>query len=90
MTATTQDELQKNLDFFISNQERLNDEHADKILLIYRQQVINAFNDYASAYAAAFGKYTPGEFSLIPCRSGPEAYTVGFGSLAHLVKPVIK
>ena len=87
MSATTQDELQKNLDYFISNQSNLNEKHSGKILLIYRQQVVGAFKDYASAYTAAFGKYTPGEFSLISCLPGPEAYTVGFGNLAHFAKP---
>ena len=41
-----------------------------------------------SAYADAFGKYTPGEFSLIPCLPGPEAYTVGFSNLAPYAKPM--
>ena len=88
MTVTTYDELQKNLDYFISNQAELNAQHNGKILLIYHQQVIKAFEDYAEAYAAAFGKYAPGEFSLISCLPGPEAYTVGFSNLAHFAKPV--
>jgi hypothetical protein len=87
MAVATKDELQKNLDFFISNQAHLHAQHGGKILLIYRQQVVNAFGDYSSAYAAAFGKYGPGEFSLIPCQPGPEAYTVGFSNLAHFAKP---
>ena len=87
MAATTQDELQKNLDFFISNQANLNAQHGGKILLIYRQQVIDGFKDYAEAYVAAFGNYPPGEFSLISCLPGPEAYTVGFSNLAHFAKP---
>jgi hypothetical protein len=87
-TLKQKDALQENLDFFISNQAELGAKYNGKILLIYRQQVINAFNDYGAAYAAAFGKYPPGEFSLIPCHPGPEAYTVDFNSLAYFAKPV--
>ena len=87
MVAAIHDELQKNLDFFISNQASLNAQHNGKILLVYHQQVIGAFKDYASAYVAAFGEYPPGEFSLISCLPGPEAYTVGFSNLAYFAKP---
>jgi len=88
MNTTTVDELQKNLDFFISNQKCLNDQHNGKVLLIYHQKVVGAFNDYSSAYFAAYDKYTPGEYSLISCLPGPEAYTISFGNLSHYVKPV--
>jgi hypothetical protein len=80
-------ELQRNLDFFINNQAILSTQYKGKILLIYHQQVTGSFENYEKAYTEALSKYIPGEFSLIPCRPGPDAYTVGFSNLAHFAKP---
>jgi hypothetical protein len=85
---STKDELSKNLEFYIANQQKIVSEHNGRILIIYRQEVAGAYPNYGEAYTEAMEKYLPGTFSLIKCSPGPESYTVRFSNLAHFAKVV--
>jgi hypothetical protein len=74
MTET--DKLEKDLEFFIANQDRLVKEHRGKVLVIKDQQVVGVYNTSLEAYEDAMKKYEPGTFMIQPCREGTDAYTV--------------
>jgi len=76
MTIKENDELNKNLYYFIENQDILCSQYIGKYLLIYHQKVDSVYNTLKDAYMDAISKYTPGEFTLQHCIPGPEAYTI--------------
>ena len=74
--AGAPDPLKKNLDWYIANQQELSAKYDGKVLLIVDQKLIAAFDSVSEAYAAAMKTYAPGGFTLQPCSSGPESYTL--------------
>jgi len=70
------DPLQKNLDWYIANQQELSAKYNGKVLLIVDQKLVAAFDSVSEAYVAAVKTYTPGSFTLQPCSTGPESYTL--------------
>jgi hypothetical protein len=68
--------LQRELDYFIANQERLVERYRDKVLVIKDQQVVGAYDTPIEAYTEAQKKYDLGTFMIQPCSPGPAAYTV--------------
>jgi hypothetical protein len=70
------DPLQKNLDWYIANQQELSAKFDGKVLLIVDQKLIAAFESVSDAYVAAIKDYAPGSFTLQPCSTGPESYTL--------------
>jgi hypothetical protein len=74
------DKLEKELEFFIANQDRLVKEHRGKVLVIKDQQVVGVYNTALDAYKDASKKYEPGTFMIQPCNEGTDAYTVTISS----------
>ncbi|MEN6534857.1 MAG: hypothetical protein ABFD60_02075 [Bryobacteraceae bacterium] len=70
------DPLKKNLDWYIANQKELSAKYDGKVLLIVDQKLIAAFDSMGEAYTTALKTYTLGSFTLQPCSSGPESYTL--------------
>lgn len=68
--------LQKELEYFIENQEELVREYPDKVLVIKDQRVVGSYDTKIEAYLEARKEYTPGTFMIQPCEPGPDAYTV--------------
>lgn len=64
------------LDFFISNQEKLIKEFLGKVLVLKGKKVIGVYPNVLSAYIETQKELPLGSFMIQPCVPGPEAYTV--------------
>jgi len=68
--------LEKELQFFIDNQDRLVKEYRGKTLVIRGQEVVGVYDSTLEAYTEAMKQYDPGTFMIQPCTEGSDAYTV--------------
>ncbi len=68
--------FEKELDFFIANQDDLVSRYFGQILVIKGQEVVGAYRSPLEAYLEASKRFAPGSFAIQPCRPGPDAYTV--------------
>ncbi|MHC1725448.1 MAG: hypothetical protein AB9866_05450 [Syntrophobacteraceae bacterium] len=68
------------LNFFITNQERLVREYKGKVLVIKGQAIIGVFSDPLVAYLEVQKEHVPGSFMIQPCEPGPDAYTATIAS----------
>jgi len=66
----------KELAFFIANQDALFREHGGKTLIIRGEKVEGAYETLLEAYLTAKREFQVGTFMLQPCEPGPSAYTV--------------
>lgn len=66
----------KELNYFIENQDRLVSDHRGKTLVLRGEEVVGIYEDALSAYLDSMKKYDPGTFMIQPCTPGPDAYTV--------------
>jgi hypothetical protein len=71
-----QQSLKKNLEWYIANQDELVKQYNGKVLLIKDCELIAAYATMEEAYLAATKRFELGTFTLQPCASGPESYTV--------------
>jgi hypothetical protein len=78
MTDEIQDELQKNLDFYIKNQDEIVKRYDGRVLVLHKQQVAGDFDSLTDAYFTAKDRYAAGTFSIIKCSPGDKDYTVGY------------
>ncbi len=70
----------KELNFFIKNQNDLVSKYSGKTLLLREENVAGVFDSPLEAYLAGQQKYAPGTFMIQPCEPGPAAYTVTLSS----------
>ena len=70
----------KELAFFIANQDALVAKYRGKALVIRAQEVVGAYDTALDAYMAAQRLYPAGTFMIQPCEPGPSAYTVTINS----------
>jgi hypothetical protein len=77
------DPLQRNLQWYIANQQELAAKYNGKILLIVDQTLIGAFDSMEEAYTTALKTYELGTFTLQPCSPGPDSYTLTLYSPAY-------
>jgi hypothetical protein len=68
--------FERELQFFIANQDRLVAEHRGKTLVLQGDEVVGAYDNALDAYVDAAAKYEPGTFMVQPCLEGSDAYTV--------------
>jgi hypothetical protein len=68
--------FERELQFFIANQERLVKEYKGKTLVLRGEEVVGVYPDSLTAYLDAAKKYEPGTFMIQPCTEGSDAYTV--------------
>lgn len=66
----------KELDFFIRNQNRLVTEHRGKTLVLRGEEVVGVYDDTLNAYLESAKQYEAGTFMIQPCVEGTDAYTV--------------
>ena len=66
----------KELKYFIANQEALVAKHRGKTLVIRNESVDGVYDSPLNAYVEAQKKYAVGTFMIQPCEPGPSAYTV--------------
>ncbi|MEI6666867.1 MAG: hypothetical protein WCP29_01825 [Acidobacteriota bacterium] len=66
----------KELEFFIANQDRLVAEHRNQFLILRGPQVVGVYPTLLDAYVEALRRFAPGTFMLQRCEPGPDAYTV--------------
>ena len=66
----------RELQFFIANQDRLVANHGGKTLVIKGEEVVGVHNNPLEAYLEAVKKYEPGTFMIQPCAKGSDAYSV--------------
>ncbi len=68
--------FERELQFFIANQDRLVAEHRGKTLVLRGEEVVSAHDTALDAYLEATKQYEPGTFMIQPCTEGADAYTV--------------
>ena len=72
--------FEKELQFFIDNQDELVRKHCGKVLVLKGQVVVGVYRDTLEAYFGAQKEHKLGTFMIQQCEPGPEAYTVSIGS----------
>jgi hypothetical protein len=77
--------FEKELKYFISNQNELLQKHLNKILVIKNEEIIGVYDSPLEAYIETQKEYELGTFFIQPCQKGPEAYTVTLNSHKMLV-----
>jgi hypothetical protein len=68
--------FEKELEYFIANQERLVREYEGKTLVLRGEEVVGVHPNTLDAYLDAKKRYEPGTFMIQPCVKGADAYTV--------------
>ena len=68
--------FEKELNYFIANQERLLREYEGQTLVLRGEEVVSAHPNTLEAYLDAKQKYEAGTFMIQPCTAGSDAYTV--------------
>lgn len=68
--------LEKEFDFFKTNQESLVKKYKGKILVIVQEEVAGIYENNLSAYLEAEKQHGLGNFLIQTCEDGPQAYTV--------------
>ena len=68
--------FEKELNFFIANQDQLVKQYEGKTLVLRGEEVAGVYDDPLQAYLDAVKKYEPGTFMIQPCVPGSDAYTV--------------
>ena len=66
----------RELQFFITNQDRLVADHRGKTLVLKGDQVVGVHDSPLEAYLEAIKRFEPGSFMIQPCAEGSDAYTV--------------
>jgi hypothetical protein len=66
----------RELNFFVKNQERLVKEHPGKALAIRGEEVLGVFDSPLDAYLEVQRNQQLGTVMIQVCTPGPEAYTV--------------
>ena len=72
--------FERELEYFIANQDEFVAKYGDKTLVIKDCQVVDVCDNPLAAYVKASEKYEPGTFMIQPCSPGPNAYTVSIST----------
>ena len=72
--------FEKELTFFIENQNDLVVRYQGRVLLLKDGGVAGDYESPLAAYLAGSEKFAPGSFMIQPCEPGPDAYTVTINS----------
>lgn len=76
--------LQRQLDYFKSNQDELIKKYEGKFLVIKDQEVRGVYSTEMEAYTNAKNKFELGTFLIQQCLPGQESYTQTFHSRVAL------
>lgn len=77
--------FEKELEYFIVNQDRLVKEHLGKVLVIKGKEILGIYDTDLEAYLKTQQEHSLGTFMLQPCKPGPDAYTVKIFSQIYFV-----
>lgn len=72
--------FEKELNYFIENQNELVAKHGGKVLVIRDNEVVGTYDTPLDAFVDAKSKYEPGTFMIQPCIAGVDAYTVSIAT----------
>lgn len=72
--------FERELEYFISNQNELVKSYRGKVLVIRGQEIVGVYDTPLAAYIEAQKEHPLGSFMIQPCEPGPEAYTVTINS----------
>lgn len=72
--------FEKQLQYFIDNQEALVREYGGQIIVLVDERVVGAYPTTLEAYLDASAKYEPGTYMIQKCEPGEDAYTVTLSS----------
>lgn len=72
--------FEREMEFFVANQDRLVREYPGKVLVIRADNVEGAYESPLRAYLDAQQRFAPGSYMIQPCEPGPGAYTVTIAS----------
>lgn len=72
--------FEKELQYFIDNQDDLVQQFSGKVLVLIGEEVVGVFPTALGAYLDAISKYKPGTFMIQKCEPGEGAYTVTLSS----------
>lgn len=72
--------LKKELDFFVTNQKDLVEKYGGKFIVIKNQKVEGVFDTEIQAYTETQKRFELGTFIIQQCISGQEAYSQTFHS----------
>lgn len=73
-------QLQKELEYFKTNQKELLQKYAGKFLVIKSQEIQGVYDTEIQAYTDAKKKFELGTFLIQQCLPGQESYTQTFNS----------
>lgn len=68
--------FEKELQYFVNNQEKFVKKHQNKFLVIMDNKIIGVYNTPLEAYLETKKSYEPGTFMIQRCVPGPQAYTI--------------
>lgn len=71
--------FEKELEFFVANQEALVAKHLGRYLVIRGEEVVDVHDTALDAFLAAQRRFEPGSYMIQHCEAGPGAYTVTIG-----------
>lgn len=72
--------LEKEFQYYITNQNELVKKYNGKFIVIVADTVIGAYDTQLDAYLKAKAQYQPGTFLIQKCAPGKESYTQTFNS----------
>lgn len=74
------DELQKQFDYYVTNQDALVEKYRGKYVVIANESVVETFDSEMGAYAFATERFVPGTFMIQLVMPGKENYSQTFHS----------
>jgi hypothetical protein len=79
------DTLNREFDYYITNQKELVKKYKNKFLIIKEQSVIGDYDSFDDALNAAIKKFEVGTFLIQHCTPGEDSYTQIFHSRAIFI-----
>ncbi len=73
--------FEKELTYFIENQNDLVKKHEGKVLAIKGEKVVGVYNTPLDAYLKIEENHELGEVMIQPCQEGVKAYTVSIATI---------
>jgi hypothetical protein len=72
--------LEKEFTYYIENQKELVKKYNGKYIVIVGTEVVNSYDDEATAYLESLKSYKEGTFLIQLCKEGRDSFTQTFNS----------
>jgi len=76
--------FEKELDYFIKNQNELVEKHEGKVLAIKGEEIVGVYDTPLDAYLKIEGNHELGKIMIQPCERGASAYTATISTVGIL------